>query len=74
MSGIRRKALETYPALVWLCKLHWLGLAAPRPGADGQLDHFLAWLEKETGADPATTSTVVLGRVEGGPEPRPPAA
>jgi hypothetical protein len=45
-SGIRRKALETYPAMVWLCKLHWLGLASPRPGADAQLDHFLAWLEK----------------------------
>jgi hypothetical protein len=55
--------------MVWLCKLHRLGLAAPRPGADGQLDHFLAWLEKETGADPPTIGTVVLGRVEGGPEP-----
>jgi hypothetical protein len=68
-SGIRRKALETYPAMVWLCKLHWLGLAAPRPGADSQLDHILAWLEEQTGTARPTIGTVVLGRVEGGPGP-----
>jgi hypothetical protein len=73
-SGIRQRALETYPAMVWLCKFHWLGLAAPRPGADGQLDHFLSWLEEQTGADPPTIGTVVLGRAKGGPGPRPPAA
>jgi hypothetical protein len=68
-SGIRRQAEETYPAMVWLCKLHWLGLASPRSGADSQLDHFQAWLEKETAAARSTISTVVLGRIQGGPEP-----
>jgi hypothetical protein len=60
--------------MVWLCKLHWLGLAAPRSGADGQLDHFQAWLEEPTAAARSTISTSVLGRLRDGPEPRPPAA
>jgi hypothetical protein len=45
MSGIRRKALETFPAMDWLCKLHWLGLFDSRQQAvvsqpTGEEEHF----------------------------------
>jgi hypothetical protein len=53
---------------------HSTGQKNGRDGADSQQDHFLAWLEKETGADPPTIGTVVLGRIQDGPGPRPPAA
>jgi hypothetical protein len=68
-SGVRRRIEEAYPVMYWLCKLHWLGLASLRPGADAQLDHFRARLEKQTVAAKPPTSALVIGKIESRSEP-----